>query len=54
MGFARVGLEIMGAGVAMDQGRMGESIRMQNAASGEVRRATVIGPRRVAVDGSMP
>lgn len=51
MVFARGGLEIVGAGVALEQGRRGQSIRVQNSASGQVRRATVIGPRRVVVDG---
>lgn len=51
MVFARGGLEIVGAGVALDQGRQGQSIRVQNSASGQVRRAIVIGPRRVVVDG---
>ena len=50
MVFLRGGLEILVAGIALDQGRQGQSIRVQNAASGEVRRATVVGPRRVAVD----
>ncbi len=51
MVFARGSLEIVGAGVALDQGRQGQSIRVQNSASGQIRRATVVGPRRVAVDG---
>jgi len=51
MVFARGGLEIVGAGIALDQGRQGQSIRVQNSASGQVRQATVIGPRRVAVAG---
>lgn len=51
MVFTRGGLEIVGAGVALDQGRLGQSIRVQNSASGQVRQATVVGPRRVAVDG---
>jgi flagella basal body P-ring formation protein FlgA len=51
MVFARGGLEIVGAGVALDQGKQGQSIRVQNSASGEIRHATVVGPRRVMVDG---
>jgi flagella basal body P-ring formation protein FlgA len=56
MRFTRGGLEIVGAGVALDQGRMGEAVRVQHAGSSEVRRAIVIGPREVQVDaiGSLP
>jgi flagellar basal body P-ring formation protein FlgA len=56
--FERAGLEIAGPGVALDHGRRGEPVRVQNATSGEVRQATVVGPRRVQVQvgasGSMP
>lgn len=56
MRFTRGGLEIVGAGIALDQGRRGETVRVQNAGSGEVRRAIVVGPREVEVDaaGSTP
>jgi flagellar basal body P-ring formation protein FlgA len=56
--FERAGLEIAGPGVALDHGRHGEPVRVQNATSGEVRQAIVVGPRRVQVQvgasGSMP
>ena len=54
----RAGLEIAGPGVALDPGRHGEPVRIQNATSGEVREAVVVGPRRVQVQvgasGSTP
>jgi flagellar basal body P-ring formation protein FlgA len=54
----RAGLEIAGPGVALDHGRHGEPVRIQNATSGEVREAVVVGPRRVQVQvgasGSTP
>ena len=53
MRFIRGGLEIVGAGIALDQGRHGNSVRVQNAGSGELRRAIVIGPREVAVKSVM-
>ena len=42
--------------MALDQGRQGESVRVRNAGSGEVRRAVVVGPRQVEVDdpGAVP
>ena len=52
--FKRGGLEIAAPGVALDHGRGGESVRVQNAASGEVRLATVVGPRRVQVQVGAP
>jgi flagella basal body P-ring formation protein FlgA len=54
--FKRAGLEIAGPGVALDHGRHGEPVRVQNAASGEMREAIVVGPRRVQVGapGSTP
>jgi flagella basal body P-ring formation protein FlgA len=33
--------------VALENGRRGETIRVRNADSGEMRRATVVGPRNV-------
>jgi flagella basal body P-ring formation protein FlgA len=48
--YAAAGLEIITAGVALGQGRVGEIVQVQNAASGEIRRGTVGGPRRVLVD----
>lgn len=48
--YAAAGLEIVTAGVALGQGRRGEAIQVQNTASGEVRRGTIDGPRRVLVD----
>jgi flagella basal body P-ring formation protein FlgA len=50
MVFARGGLELTGVGTALDQGREGDMVRVENAGSGEVRRAVVLGPRRVRVD----
>jgi flagellar basal body P-ring formation protein FlgA len=54
--FKSGGLEIAGPGVALDHGRHGESVRVQNAASGEMRQAIVVGPQRVQVSapGSAP
>jgi flagella basal body P-ring formation protein FlgA len=56
MVFARGGLEVTGAGVALDQGRQGDTVRVQNAGSGEIRRAVVVGPRRVrlSMEGPAP
>jgi flagellar basal body P-ring formation protein FlgA len=52
----RGGLEVIDAGIALDHGRQDEWIRVQNAASGEIRRAVVTGPRRVeaAPEGAAP
>ncbi|MEK0086180.1 flagellar basal body P-ring formation chaperone FlgA [Benzoatithermus flavus] len=47
--FSRGGLEVTDAGVALDQGRLGETVRVQNTGSSEIRRAVVAGPRRVQV-----
>ena len=52
--FTRAGLEIAGPGIALDQGRHGEPVRVQNATSGEVRQAIVVGPRRVQVHVGAP
>jgi flagellar basal body P-ring formation protein FlgA len=52
--FKRAGLEIAGPGVALDDGRHGEPVRVQNAASGEMRQAIVVGPRRVQVQVGVP
>ena len=56
MVFRRAGLEIVGAGVALDPGRRGPSVRVRNDTSGEVRRAIVMAARRVAVEpgGALP
>ena len=45
--FRRGGLQIVGSAVALENGRRGETIRVRNAASGELRRATVVGPRQL-------
>jgi flagella basal body P-ring formation protein FlgA len=52
----RGGLELIDAAIALDHGRQDEWIRVQNAASGEIRRAVVTGPRRVEVapEGAAP
>lgn len=47
--YARGGLEVTASGQALELGRQGQSIRVSNDASGEVRRGTVVGPRRVLV-----
>jgi flagella basal body P-ring formation protein FlgA len=52
--FRCAGLEIAGPGVALDDGRHGEPVRVQNAASGEMRQAIVVGPRRVQVQVGAP
>ncbi|HEX6012731.1 MAG TPA: flagellar basal body P-ring formation chaperone FlgA [Geminicoccaceae bacterium] len=52
--FRRAGLEIAGPGIALDDGRHGEPVRVQNAASGEMRQAIVVGPRRVQVQVGAP
>jgi flagella basal body P-ring formation protein FlgA len=49
MVFVQGGLEITGSAVPLEHGREGETIRVQNEASGEIRRAVVVGPRRVRV-----
>ena len=35
--------------MALDNGRHGESVRVRNGGSGEMRRAVVVGPRQVEV-----
>lgn len=52
--FARGGLEVTTGGQALEAGREGQSIRIANEASGEVRRGTVAGPHRVLVAGGNP
>jgi flagella basal body P-ring formation protein FlgA len=54
MAFARGGLQIVTAAEALENGRAGQTIRVRNATSGEVRQAVVIGPRRVEVLGLAP
>ena len=51
MAFARGGLQIVTAAEVLENGRQGQTIRVRNAASGEVRQAVVVGPRRVEVLG---
>jgi flagella basal body P-ring formation protein FlgA len=45
----RGGLEVTDSGIALEHGHQGAWIRVQNTASGEIRRARVVGPRRVEV-----
>ena len=52
--FRRGGLEITSAAEVLDNGRRGETIRVRNAASGEVRPAVVVAERRVEVAGMAP
>jgi flagella basal body P-ring formation protein FlgA len=53
--YATGGLEIVTAGIALEPGPRGAMIQVQNAASGETRRGTVSGLRRVVVDtGAAP
>ncbi|MGD9507220.1 MAG: flagella basal body P-ring formation protein FlgA, partial [Geminicoccaceae bacterium] len=52
--FRRSSLEIVSAAEALDNGRRGETIRIRNAASGEVRRAVVVAERRVVVGTTTP
>lgn len=47
--FRRGSLEIVSAGEALDNGRQGETVRVRNLDSGEVRRAVVVATRRVEV-----
>ncbi len=54
MAFSRGGLQIVTAAEVLENGRQGQSIRVRNAASGEVRQAVVVGPRRVEVLGVVP
>jgi flagella basal body P-ring formation protein FlgA len=57
MTFSLGALQLIGVGVALDHGRRGETIQVQNPTSGEIRRAMVVGQRRVVVDplpGGMP
>jgi flagella basal body P-ring formation protein FlgA len=50
--FTRGALQITGTGTALDDGRQGRTVRVQLAAGGEVRKALVVGPRRVEVGPS--
>ena len=52
--FRRGGLEIVSATEALDNGRHGELVRVRNVTSGEIRRAVVVGDRRVEVTDSRP
>ena len=54
MAFNRGGLQIVTAAEVLENGRQGQSIRVRNTASGEVRQAIVVGPRRVEVLGIVP
>jgi flagella basal body P-ring formation protein FlgA len=54
MSFNRGGLQIVTAAEILENGRPGQSVRVRNAVSGEVRQAVVIGPRRVEVRGVAP
>lgn len=54
MAFARGGLQIVTAAEVLENGRQGQTIRVRNATSGEIRQAVVVGPRRVEVSGGMP
>ena len=54
MAFSRGGLQIVTAAEVLENGRQGQSIRVRNATSGEVRQAVVVGPRRVEVLGVVP
>ncbi len=54
MAFRRGGLQIVTAAEALENGRPGETIRVRNAVSGEVRQALVIGTRRVEVRSVAP
>jgi flagella basal body P-ring formation protein FlgA len=54
MSFSRGGLQIVTAAEVLENGRPGESVRVRNAVSGEIRQAVVIGPRRVEVRGVGP
>ena len=54
MAFSRGGLQIVTAAEVLENGRQGQTIRVRNAASGEVRQAVVVGPRRVEVLGVAP
>jgi flagella basal body P-ring formation protein FlgA len=48
--YARGGLEITTLGVALEAGRQGAPIQIQNGGSGQVRRGVVDGPRRVLME----
>ena len=54
MSFSRGGLQIVTAAEALENGRPGDTVRVRNAVSGEVREALVLGPRRVEVRGMAP
>jgi flagella basal body P-ring formation protein FlgA len=51
MAFRRGGLQIVTAAEVLENGRPGESVRVRNAVSGEIRQAVVVGPRQVEVRG---
>lgn len=54
--FRRGALQIVSAAQVLDNGRRGESVRVRNDGSGEMRRATVVGSRQVEVldSGALP
>jgi flagella basal body P-ring formation protein FlgA len=54
MVFRRGGLQIVTAGEMLEHARLGETARVRNLSSSEVRQATVLGPRRVEVQGIVP
>ena len=54
LAFARGGLQIVTAAEVLENGREGQTIRVRNTASGEVRQAVVVGPRRVEVVDTAP
>jgi flagella basal body P-ring formation protein FlgA len=54
MAFRHGGLQIVTAAEVLENGRQGQTIRVRNTASGEVRQAVVVGPRRVEVLGVAP
>lgn len=54
MAFSRGGLQIVTAGEVLENGRQGQTVRVRNAASGELREALVVGQRRVEVLGGPP
>ena len=54
MSFSRGGLQIVTAAEVLENGRPGDTVRVRNAVSGEVREALVLGPRRVEVRGMAP
>lgn len=49
--YSAAGLEITASGTALEVGRLGEIVQVQNMSSGEVRRGVVEARRRVRVNG---